>query len=369
MKKFLSVFLVAVLTLSIAVSFTGCKSNTEVEHLEGDYTGLEGTTLNVLNWGEYISDGSEGALDIIAAFEKYSGIKVNYDDSTSNNEAMYAKMKSGAVAVDIVIPSDYMIERMISENMLQKIDTSKISNYKYIMDEYKGTFYDPNNEYSVPYNVGMVGVIYNTTMVEGTPDSWSIMWDEKYSGNILNFNNPRDALATAQFYLGLDVNSTDTSEWDAAAAKLKEQKPILQGYVMDQVFNKMEAGNAAVAPYYAGDFLTMKDVNDDLEFFYPKEGTNIFIDAICIPSSAQNYEAALMFINFLLEPEVALANAEYLCYATPNSAVLSNPDYSLRDNPYLYPSEANKPKTEYFHDLDEATRSYYERLWEELQRS
>lgn len=368
MKKFFALVLTTVITVCVAVSFCGCRPNTTVENLEGNYKGLEGTTLNVINWGEYISDGSEGTLDIIAAFEKVSGIKVNYDDSTSNNEAMYAKLKSGAVSVDIVVPSDYMIQRMISEDMLQKIDTSKISNYKYISDEYKGLYFDPDDEYSVPYNVGMVGIIYNTKIVEGTPDSWAVMWDEKYKGDILNFNNPRDAFATAQFLLGQDVNTSDKSMWDAAAEKLKEQKAVRQGLVMDEVFNKMEAGNAAIAPYYAGDFLTMKDVNDDLEFFYPKEGTNIFVDSICIPKNAQNYEAALMFINFLLDPEVALANAEYLCYATPNTSVLNNQDYSLKDNKYLYPDEANKPKTQYFYDLDIETRTYYESLWEEIVR-
>jgi len=171
-----------------------------------------------------------------------------------------------------------------------------------------------------------------------------------------------------QFLLGQDINNTDKALWDAAAEKLKEQTPILQGRVMDEVFNKMEAGNAAIAPYYAGDFLTMQDVNEDLEFFYPKEGTNIFVDSLCIPASAQNYEAALMFINFLLEPEVALANAEYMCYASPNTAVLNNPEYSLKDNKYLYPSESEMPKTTYYHDLDPEIRSYYEKLWEQILR-
>ena len=337
-----------------------------LEDLESDYSGLEGTTLNIINWGEYISDGSEGTLDIIAAFEQISGIDVNYDDSTSSNEAMYAKLASGAVSVDIVIPSDYMIARMISEGILQKIDMTKIENYKYISDEYKDLYFDPDNEYSVPYNVGMVGIIYDSTVIEGTPDSWSIMWDDRYAGDILNFNNPRDSFATAQFLLGQDINTTDLKDWDAAAELLKEQNSVLQGRVMDEIFNKMEGGNAAVAPYYAGDFLTMKDVNDNLEFFYPKEGTNIFVDSICIPSSAQNYEAALMFINFLLEPEIGLANAEYLCYATPNTAVLADERYSLKGNPYLYPETL--PKTEYYYDLDPEIRAYYEKLWEEIVR-
>ena len=353
--------------LVVAIVIPKNKSSMASElQLEGDYSGLEGTTLNIINWGEYISDGSEDTLDVIKAFEEVSGIDVNYDDSTASNEAMYSKLKSGAVSVDIVIPSDYMIQRMISEGMLRKVDTSKISNYKYIDEQYKGQYFDPKDEYSVPYNVGLVGVIYDSTVVTETPDSWSIMWDEKYAGDILNFNNPRDSFATAQFYLGLDINSTDRAEWKKAAEKLKEQNSVLQGRVMDEIFNKMEGGNAAVAPYYAGDFLTMQDVNPDLEFFYPKEGTNIFIDSMCVPSSAQNYEAALMFINFMLEPDVALANAEYLCYATPNTAVLNNDEYSLKGNKYLYPDTL--PPVEYYHDLPNETRAYYESLWEEIVR-
>ncbi len=368
MKRFFCVIVACAMLVALAALPVSCKRNDSVANLEGDYTGLEGTSLYIVNWGEYISDGSEGTLDIIKAFEKVSGINVTYDDSTPSNEAMYAKLKSGAVAVDIVIPSDYMIQRMIKEDMLQKIDTSKIPNYKYILDEYKNLFFDPENEYSVPYNVGMVGIIYNKTMVEGTPDSWELLWDSRYKNNILSFANPRDAFATAQFLLGQDVNNTDKALWDVAAAKLKEQNPVLQGRVMDEVFNKMEGGNAAVAPYYAGDYLTMKSINDDLEFFYPKEGTNIFVDSMCIPKSAKNYEAALMFINFMLENEVALANAEYLCYASAHSGVVSNPDYSLKDNEILYPDSEHKPKTQYFYDLDPEIRSYYEKLWEGIVR-
>ncbi|MBP5313242.1 MAG: spermidine/putrescine ABC transporter substrate-binding protein [Clostridia bacterium] len=368
MKRIVSIIVACVMMVTLAVFSTSCNVNDTVENLEGDYTGLEGTTLNVMNWGQYISDGSEGSLNVIKAFEKATGIKVNYNDSTPNNESMYAKLKSGSVAVDVVIPSDYMIERMIKEDMLQKIDKSKVTNYKYILDEYKDLFFDPTNEYSVPYNVGMVGIIYNTTMVEGTPDSWSILWDETYKDNILSFNNPRDAFATAQFLLGQDVNNTDKALWDAAAEKLKEQNSILQGRVMDEVFNKMEGGNAAIAPYYAGDFLLMQSNNEDLAFVYPKEGTNIFVDSMVIPKNAKNYEAALMFINFMLEPEVALANAEYLCYASPNSSVVNNPDYSFNGNQYLYPDDAHKPKTQYFHDIDPEIRTYYERLWSEITR-
>ncbi len=364
MKKTFCAFLVLCMALS---ALTSCgEKNTTLENPTGTYsTEYAGTTLNVFNWGEYISDGSEGSFDTNAAFEELTGVKVNYMNFESN-EAMYAKLKSGAVSYDIIIPSDYMVERLINEDMLQKLDFTKIDNYHYIADEYKDLYFDPNNEYSVPYNVGMVGLIYNTTMVEGTPDSWSIMWDEAYADNILTFNNPRDAFAIAQFLLGIDINTTDKADWDRAAEKLKEQNAILQARVMDEVFNKMEGGNAAIAPYYAGDYLTMAENNPDLAFVYPKEGTNIFVDSICIPKNAQNYEAALMYINFLLEPEVALANGEYICYASPNTAVINNPDYELYGNEYLYPSEENKPIAEYFHDIDAETRSYYEKLWEDI---
>jgi spermidine/putrescine transport system substrate-binding protein len=333
---------------------------------EGEYTKeLEGTTINVFNWGEYIPDGTEGSLDINKAFTELTGIKINYTTYESN-ESMYSKLKGGGVSYDIIIPSDYMIERMKKENMLQKIETSALSNYKYIDERYKNLYFDKNNEYSVPYCVGMVGLIYNSTMVKEKPDSWDVMWDERYNDNILNFNNPRDAFAVAQLYMGYDLNSSNYSQWDSAAEKLKEQKKILQSYVMDEIFQKMEDGEAAIAPYYAGDFLLMKDNNPDLEFVYPKEGVNIFVDSICIPKSSKNYKAAMMYINFLLEPEIALEVAEYVMYASPHTGVAQNDDYSLKDNEYLYPDENNYPKVQYFHDIPEETRMYYERLWEDV---
>lgn len=180
MKK-VSCIVLAIVIAVCCFAFSACSKNDTVDNLEGDYTGLEGTVLNVINWGEYISDGSEGSLDVIAAFERYSGITVNYV-TLASCEDMYAKIKSGAVAVDVVVPSDYMVERMRKEGLLTKFDVTELSNYKYIADEYKNLYYDENNEYSVPYNVGMVGVIYNKTMVEGTPDSWDLLWNEKYKG-------------------------------------------------------------------------------------------------------------------------------------------------------------------------------------------
>ena len=335
--------------------------NNIVGNLEGSYTrALAGTKLKVYNWGEYISDGSEGALDVNAAFEELTGIKVEYT-TFDDNETMYSTLASAATYYDIIIPSDYMVQRLREEGLIQKLDRSQLTNYKYIDDKYQNLYFDPNNEYSVPYNVGMVGIIYNTKMVEGTPTSWADLWDSKYAGNILMFNNPRDTFAAAQIRLGIDLNTTDKSEWDRAANLLIEQKPLVQSYVMDQVFNKMENNNAAFAPYYAGDFLSMAENNPDLAFYYPEEGTNIFCDSVCVPSNAQNYDAAMMYINFLMEPEVALANAEFICYASPNTAVINNDNYTFKGNEVLYP--AKYPKVQWYHNLDPEILSYYEALW------
>ena len=359
MKKIFSVlFAVIVIALSCSASFG-------VAAKQIDVSKLKGTEVNVYNWGEYISDGAEDTLDVNKEFEKETGIKVNYTTYDSN-ENMYNKIKGGGANYDIIIPSDYMIERMIDENLLEKINFDNIPNYKNIIPKYKNLYFDPKNEYSVPYNVGMVGLVYNTKMVEGTPDSWSIMWDEKYKGQVLMFNNSRDAFGIAQFLLGIDVNTTSEQDWKKAYQKLKEQKPVVQSYVMDDVFNKMEGGEAAIAAYYAGDCIGMAENNPDLAFVYPKEGTNIFVDSICIPKGCQNKDAAELYINFLLRGDIALANAECLCYATPNQAVLDNEDYSFRDNEMLYPDEEHTPTTEYFHNLDSETLMLMTSLWDNL---
>lgn len=366
MKKIISLLVVFILIFTL----TACEPTTNfVIEYQAEYTReFEGVTLNVFNWGEYISDGSEGTLDVNKEFEELTGIKINYTTYDSN-ESMYGKLKSGGVSFDIIIPSDYMIERLINEDMLLEFNPEELSNYKNIDSKYKNLYFDKDNKYSVPYNVGMVGLIYNTTMVEGTPDSWSIMWDKKYTNNILNFNNPRDAFAVTQFLLGIDINTTNQSEWQTAALKLKEQKPIIQSYVMDEVYDKMEGEQAAIAAYYAGDCLQMIENNPNLAFVYPKEGTNIFVDSICIPKNSKNVEAAKLYINYLLEPDIALANAEKLCYASPNTAVVNNDEYTYKGNEILYPNEAQMPKTEYFHDLTPTVRSYYESLWTEIKNS
>ena len=325
MKRFLTL-LVALSLLALCLpALASCNEN-------GDTV-----TLYVYNWGEYISDGSEGSLDVNAAFEEWYkaefGVTVEVNYSTfSSNEDMYAKMSSGASSYDIVVPSEYMIARMIDEGMLRKLNKENIPNLQYIDMQMlfgdESPFYDPENAYSVPYTYGTVGIIYNTTMVdEADLGSWDIMWNEKYEGNILQFNNSRDAFATALFKLGYDVNTKSEAEWREALSLLMAQKPIVQGYVMDEIYNKMENGSAAIAPYYAGDFFTMYEDNEDLAFFYPKEGTNVFVDAMCIPASSQNPEIAERYIDFMLSEEAAIANAEYICYASPNKLVSQNADY------------------------------------------
>lgn len=330
-----------------------------------DYSHLKGTSINVYNWGEYISDGSEGSLDVNKEFTRRYGIKVNYTTFESN-ENMYNKLQSGGANYDIVIPSDYMIAKLIEEEMLVELDFSNIPNYKYILPKYKNLFYDPENKYTVPYTVGMVGLIYNTTMVDDEVDSWSILWDEKYKGEILMFNNPRDAFGIAQFLLGQSVNTHNPEDWDKAIELLKEQRPLVSSYVMDEVYNKMEGGEAAFAPYYAGDYLTMADVNPDLAFVYPKEGVNYFVDAMCIPKTAENKEAAELYINFMLEEEIAVANANWICYASPHALVLESDDYDLKGEPVLYPDESEMPKTESFENLSYDIQNYMSQLWSEL---
>ena len=360
MKKLTFLVLALTLMLSLSVSASAYEN-------EEWYKGSEGTTINVFNWGEYISDTYEdGLINVNEEFEKLTGINVNYVTYESN-EDLYPKIKNGGASYDIIIPSDYMIARMISEEMLLPIDVESIPNYKYISDEYKNMYFDPDNKYSVPYNVGMVGLIYNTKMVKEKPTSWSVMWDEQYKGKILMIDNPRDAFAIPEKLLGYSLNTTDEKELSDVAQLLIEQKPLLQGYVMDEVFNKMESGEAAMVPYYVGDYILMHDINPDLDFVYPEEGVNIFVDSICIPQCSQNYEAAIKYINFLLDPEVALSNAFYIGYATPNTGVLDNPEYAeMRNNEYLYPSKENMPDVEYFHNLPQESLLRLSELWNEI---
>ncbi len=339
-------------------------------------------TLNVYNWGEYISDGSEDSLDVNAEFEEYCKtqlgmkVKVNYVTYTSN-EDLYAKLSSNAVSYDIIVPSDYMIARLRDEGYLQELNFDNIPNYDVcISEDFRNLYYDPDNKYSVPYTYGMIGVIYDANKVdEEDIGSWDLMWNKKYSGQIVQFNNARDAFGTAFYKLGLDVNTTDLSEWNKGLEELQKQKPLLKKLVMDEIFNMMESGEAAIGSYYAGDYLTMLDnqaQNVDLQFYYP-ENTNLFVDAMCIPTCAQNKELAEEYINFMLSEEPAVANAEYICYASPNSLVYNNEmykeDMGEEAIEVLYPTDFNfaeKYDANCYKDLDKSTKEHLNTIWEKF---
>lgn len=319
----------------------------------------KGITINVYNWGEYISDGTDDSLDVIEEFEKISGIKVNYT-LFDTNEDMYAKLAHGGSTYDIVIPSDYMIARLINENRLEKLDFNNIPNINYIDDKYLYTDFDPNGEYSVPYTWCLVGLVYNTKFVdEEDTDSWEILWNEKYSGKVLMFGNSRDAFGIALKKLGYSLNSENPEEIEEAADSLTVQKSVNQAYAMDQTFDKMANENAYAAPYYAGDIITMMERNENLAFSYPKEGVNKFIDAMCIPKGTKNKEAAEAFINFMCETEIAAANCEYISYFTPHNAALEIVGYDER----IYPSQDVIDNSETFVMLSDDATSLMEVLW------
>lgn len=364
-RKIALLFLPIILLLNVSTVF----AYTDVEVEDPDYYTRftnQNISINVYNWGEYLCDGSDDTLNINKAFEELTGIKVYYSNFASNEE-LYAKLKSGGASYDVIIPSDYMISRLISENLIQKLDMSNIPNMNYIDEKFVNPIYDATNEYSVPYTWGTVGIIYNTEMVEedADMDSWSVMWDQNYMGDILMFSNPRDSFGIALKYLGYSFNTDNKDELREAAQLLKDQKYLVQAYVMDEIFDKMEAGEAAIAPYYAGDAITMMDENEDLNFVVPSEGSNLFVDAMCIPVSSKQKEAAEMYINFLNEPEVALSNIEYICYSTPNTAAFDMLDEETKQNLISYPPDEVLDNCEMFADI-ESVNALTSSLWAEV---
>ena len=325
MKKMIALVLCMVLTL-------GCFAG--VASAKGDKV-----TLYVYNWGQYIAEGDDDSIDVIAAFEEaYPNIKVKYSTYDSN-ESMYAKLSGGGITVDVIIPSDYMIGRMRQEGMLQELNYDNIPNAQYIDPSFRGMAYDPEDKYSVPYTWGTVGIIYNTKYVdEADVTGWELLWNEKYADKILMFDNSRDAFGIAEYLLGYDVNTTDEAELKACADKLAEQKPVVQQYVMDQIFDAMENEEAWIAPYYAGDYLTMVEENEDLAFYRPAhQGYNVFIDAMCIPTCAQEKEAAELFINFMCSPEISAANLDFIGYSVPASESKQYMDEEVVNDPVSYP--------------------------------
>ena len=351
MKKIISFVLAVCLVLGCCGVFASAKG--------------EKVTLYVYNWGQYIAEGDDDSMDIIAAFEEaYPNIKVKYSTYDSN-ESMYAKLSNGGITVDVIIPSDYMVGRMRQEGMLLELNYDNIPNAQFIDESFRNTSYDPENKYSVPYTWGTVGIIYNTKYVdEADVTGWELLWNEKYADKILMFDNSRDAFGIAQYLLGYDINTTDEAELQACADKLAEQKGVVQQYVMDQIFDAMENEEAWIAPYYAGDYLTMVEENEDLAFYRPDhQGFNVFIDAMCIPSCCQEKEAAELFINFLCDPEISAANMDFIGYSVPASESKQYMDEDVVNDPVAYPDAEELRNASSFDYLPEDVSRYMESLF------
>ena len=327
--------------------------------------------VNVCSWGEYIDES------LIEQFEEETGIMVNYQTAESN-EALYSLLKSGAGDYDVVVPSDYMISQLIEEGMLEELDYSNIPNFSLIDDRFKNLPYDPENRYTVPYTWGTIGIIYNTTMVDDPITSWGAMFSDEYAGNVLMFRNSRDALATALLYLGYDLNTTDEAQLREAQQLLADAKSrgVYQSFVMDEIYQKMEGGNAAIGAYYAGDYLSMLENNKDLAFAVPDEGSNWFVDAMCVLKDAPHKEEAQAWINFIASTEANLANMDYIWYASPNKEALEQYPayyeelYEEELDPEIYEIMAASQETlarcQMYVVLPYETRTLYNVLWTEL---
>ncbi len=343
MKKNLALALSALLALSLAAC-----------------GGSSGEVVNVYNWGEYID------TDLLQQFEDETGIHVVYN-TFETNEGLYSRLQSESY--DVVIPSDYMISRMINEGMLQKLDFGNIPNYSLIDSKYTHLDYDPEQAYSVPYTWGAVGIIYNSKKVDAADlGSWDILWNPKYAGQTAMFDNSRDALGLTLKLLGYSQNTTSKDELRAAADKIIEGKDNFQGFWMDQILEKLPNEEILIAPYYNGDAVTMMEDNPDLSFYIPKEGTNVFVDAMCIPTNAKNVENAEKFINFMCSTEAAAANADYIGYSSPQREVFEQLDDAVKNDPIHYPSEETIAHGETFLNLPEDINEYYNELWTEILR-
>ncbi len=335
--------------LIFAVMLTGCSSKNEKK-------------VYVYNWGEYIDP------EVLDLFEEETGIKVVYDEF-EQNEDMYPKIQSGAVNYDVVCPSDYMIQKMIENDLLYEINFDNVPNIKYIDPAYlkSAEAFDPGNKYSVPYCWGTVGILYNKTMVDEPVDSWGIIFDEKYAGNILMMDSVRDAFGIALKYLGYDLNSTNEAELEEAKALLQKQYPLVQAYVVDQVRDKMIGGEAAIGVIYSGEAIYTKRENPDLEYVVPKEGSNVWIDAWVIPKTSKNKEYAEAFINFMCKPEIALKNFEYITYSTPNMGARELiEDEEIKNSPIAFPPQEILDRCTAYKYLGEEVESLYIQKWNEV---
>lgn len=345
MKKMV---LIMSLVLTLGALITGCGGE-EKEH------------INVYNWGDYIDQ------DVLKEFEEEYGIQVKYD-MFETNEDMYIKIKQGGSNYDVLFPSDYMIERMIREDLLEKIDKANIPNLENVGEDFLNLDFDPNNDYSVPYMWGTVGIIYNKTLVDDPVDSWDILWNEKYENQIIMLNSQRDTIAVALKKLGYSMNTRDLGELEEAKAELIKQRPLVYAYMGDDIKGAMVSGEGAIGVVWSGDAVAMIRDNPDLEYVVPKEGTNLWFDNMVIPTTTQNKDGAEKFINFMARPDIAAKNTDYIGYSTPITEAIDMLPDDIKHSEVAYPSDQviNDPKTEIFKDPSDIT-SVYDKIWTDLQ--
>ena len=348
---------IALAGLVPAMLLTGCEG--------GNKKSADAGQVVVYNWGEYLDP------EVLELFTEQTGIEVVYEEFETN-EIMYPKIETGAVSYDVVCPSDYMIQKMIENDLLAEINFDNVPNIENIGDEYMKSSqeFDPENKYSVPYCWGTVGILYNKTMVDEPVTSWDILWDEKYKDNILMQDSVRDALGIALKRLGYSLNCTDEDEISEAADTLIQQKPLVQAYVIDQVRDKMIGNEAALGVIYSGEAIYTQRENEDLEYVIPEEGSNIWIDSWVIPKNAKNKENAEAFINFLCDPEIALMNFDYITYSTPNTASRELiEDEDIRNSTIAFPPEEDLERCETFHYLGDEVDNIYNEYWNKVKSS
>lgn len=346
-----TVLVLVTIILAVSAFLGGCGGTSS--------SGKEKVTINVLNWGDYIEDS------LISKFEEMNDwIDVNYT-TVASNEEMYTIVTTEGSDFDLIFPSDYMVERLAKENMLNEINYDNIPNAKYLNDFNLKQSYDPGNVHSVPYTWGTVGILYNKTLVSTPPTSWAALWDEQYAGKIYMYDSMRDSIAVALLYLGYDINTRDEGQLAEAVEALKTQKAIVQSYGGDEMRDSMINGSGALCVTYSGDAVFSMMENEDLGYAVPDEGSNLWFDCMVIPKSSQHQEAAEAFINFLLDPEVATINTEYIGYSTPNTKALEMVDQWYIDNNAYNPADDVVERCTVYHDLGEFETKYAE-AWQEV---
>lgn len=344
MKK---IILTTMLAALVVLGMAGCGGGSAKE------------TVNVYNWGEYIDK------DVLKQFEEETGIHVVYDTFVTN-EDLYVKMKQDTSAFDVVVPSDYMIDRFIQEDLIQPLDVAKIPNREKINTEFfQDMSFDSEGKYSVPYLWGTLGIVYDKTKVEGTPDSWNVLWDAKYEKEIIMMDSMRDSIGLSLARLGHSMNSRDEGELEAARQALLDQKPLVYAYRLDETKDMMVAGEAAMAVMYSGDAYVALEENENLSYFVPKEGSNLWIDAMVIPKGAKNVENAHKFIDFMTRPDIAAKNAKFIGYSVPIPEAVDLLPQEMKDSEVAYPKNLESMKLEVFNDPTDILATY-DRIWTDI---